>query len=145
MAQVCRAGVVREDDLRARAPDRVDQRALQALAVRDLAVGLVEEVDVLDAQQRGAAQLLALSLEREDEIGQGGIVAAARTVGDNHDLDRGPLRHPLGHRRAAAELAVVGVGRDDERALRRHGMIVSAMLTSRSGTPYQTVGMNTSL
>ncbi len=67
---------------------------------------------MLDAQDLGAASDLGGAAAGQD--GAGDLVMADVAVGDAHELDLVPELRPPGGRPARDELAVVGMGAEDD-------------------------------
>ena len=109
-------GLGGEDDVGAEAADGVDQLAAEGAVVFELAVGVAEEDDVVDAEDAGGLVLLLLA-----DAGQAvglhlRVAGAVSAVGADDVGDPGAFPDPACDSTAAAAFGIVGVRRDDQGA-----------------------------
>src|SRR3989442_2909 len=108
--------VLADDHVGPVAPDLARHLEPQLARVLDLAVGIAEERDLLDAERaRGVTLLLGPDLG-QPRRGHRAVALAPVAAGDDDEGDGLALLDELRHRAARAELAVIGVGGDHQHA-----------------------------
>jgi hypothetical protein len=111
-------GCVGHDRLRPPLPDHPCEVAPQRLVDLDRPVGAAEEHALLGPERVGGGLLLGPADAGDVLARHGGVEAAAVAVGDAHDGHLAAAGRPGGDEPAGAEVGVVGVGADDQRARR---------------------------
>ena len=111
-----RSGRAGQHPLRPHLPDHPADVAAQVEGELQPAVGIAEEADVGHADLGGGGPLLGLA-QRAHLVARGVVEPAGVAVGDDAVGDLGAGGGPGGDGAGAAEVDVVGVGEDAQRAL----------------------------